>query len=238
MNRVARYRHPLTGIVMLIILVLITTSCSWSILRRKEDTIPLNMADFYRVDRTWTYTETSTESTETVTYTKQVVDQVQYHGTTAWLIITTMPDNLVQMREYLSFDTSNGVFLGMEIVDSDTQAVQDYPVLPGVRFSSILAPGAPLVSSYDTTENGEVIHWTVESQILDTRYEQVQVPAGVFDKALRVRTRVTTTRDTESPPTSSAVTVEEETWYVPEIGVVKSRTTDGSHTTVLVDYAL
>ncbi|HHT26287.1 MAG TPA: hypothetical protein GXZ82_03415 [Firmicutes bacterium] len=237
MNRIARRGRPLIGIVILILLTLITTSCSRSIRDRNKHAMPLNMADFHQDARTWTYTETDAASTAEVTFTKLVVGQVQYHGHTAWLIVTTQPHHPIQMREYLTFDASTGTYLGIEMVDSEAQTVQDYPVLPGVRFSSLLAPGAPLVSSYDVTENGEIIHWKVESQILETQYEKVQVPAGTFDHALRVRTRVTTSRNTVSPPTSNVVTVEEDTWYVPEIGVVKNRTADGSRSTVLTDYS-
>jgi hypothetical protein len=238
LTRIAQYSRTTINILVLIVLAISATSCSWSFLRHQEDAIALDVADFYQVNNTWTYLETNAESTATTVYTKRVADQVSYQGHSAWQVITTTQDYALQQREYLAFDESVGTCLGIEMVDTSTNTVMEYPLLPGVRFSSILAPGAPLISTYTTVEDGENIHWTVATQILDTRQEQVKVPAGTFEKALRVRTRVTTTRDSASPPTSSVVTVEEDTWYVPAIGVVKSRATDGAYTTELIEYAL
>lgn len=235
--RTAHLNRHLIGMLALMI-SLVTAGCSWSFTQRNNDTVPLRMADFYKVGRTWIYIETTTHPSDDATYAKTVVGEVPFDGRTAWLIVTSSPQRTYGTREYLTFDTVGGLFLGTDVIDTANGTLEHYSFLPGVRFPGVLAPGAPFISSYVTVENGENILWTVETQILDTQYEKIQVPAGVFRQALRVRTRVATTRHAPSPPYLQTTVIEEDTWYAPEIGAVKSRTTDGSHTMELIDYVL
>jgi hypothetical protein len=217
----------------LLLLAIISTTvagCGWR--SNTGDSVPINVADFYQPSRSWTYQETAAAGNST--YTVKVVNKTQYHGTESIRVDSYSQNSPQQMRQYIAFAATKGTILGTEIVDTTTGTITDSPVLPGVSFPSLLAVGTPLVSEYETTEANNKIHWTVKAEILSTARETVTVPAGVFRQAIKVHTRVTTTRDISNPQTSDTSVIEEYTWYAPQVGMVQSQTSDGARVTVLV----